>query len=123
MATKRPEVAPKKPSGDGIEKRVVKEIKRGAYVIRHEIWTMPDCPPTPMKVAYSPEGHYIGVTRWAFRLVKKYGVTQFFLRTNTSNVCSIGYSPKRKKWYGWSHRAIYGYRTRRQAERFAASVA
>ena len=23
--------------------------------------------------------------------------------------CSIGYSPKENKWYGWSHRAIYGF--------------
>jgi hypothetical protein len=90
-------MAPQKPSDSGIEKRVVKEIKRGVYLIRHEIWTMEGCPPTPIKAAYSREGHYIGQTRWAFRLVKKYGVTQFFLRTSTSSVCSVGYSPTKKK--------------------------
>ncbi|NCC61602.1 MAG: hypothetical protein EOM12_11815 [Verrucomicrobiae bacterium] len=25
------------------------------------------------------------------------------------NVCCIGFSPKNNKWYGWSHRAIYGF--------------
>jgi len=25
------------------------------------------------------------------------------------NTCSIGYSPEENKWYGWSHRAIFGF--------------
>ena len=32
------------------------------------------------------------------------------LRTDDSNVCSIGFSEKDNKWYGWSHRAIYGFK-------------
>lgn len=27
----------------------------------------------------------------------------------TDNVCSIGFCEKEQKWYGWSHRAIYGF--------------
>jgi hypothetical protein len=34
----------------------------------------------------------------------------------------IGRSRKDGKWYGWSHRAIYGFKTRQQAIRFADSV-
>jgi hypothetical protein len=30
-------------------------------------------------------------------------------RTLSHNVCSIGYNHIEKKWYGWSHRAIYGF--------------
>jgi len=26
------------------------------------------------------------------------------------SVCSIGYSEKEKKWYGWSHRAVNGFK-------------
>lgn len=26
------------------------------------------------------------------------------------SVCSIGFSEKDGKWYGWSHRAIYGFK-------------
>ena len=33
---------------------------------------------------------------------KKYGITEF----DTGNV---GFSPSKKKWYGWSHRAITGF--------------
>ena len=35
---------------------------------------------------------------------------------------SIGKSKKDGKWYGWSHRAIHGFKTRSQAIKFARSV-
>jgi hypothetical protein len=31
-------------------------------------------------------------------------------RTPESNVCSIGFSGHDGKWYGWSHRAIFGFK-------------
>ena len=34
----------------------------------------------------------------------------------------IGLSKKNGKWYGWSHRAINGFKTRDQAIKFADSV-
>ena len=43
-------------------------------------------------------------------------------RTPTSSVCSIGKSMKDGKWYGWSHRAYGGFKTRAEAIRFAESV-
>lgn len=100
----------------------IKEFRRGSYVIKHEMWDNGDGYPTKMKCAYSPEGAYIGNTRTAHRLFTKYGIAKFFLRTPTSNVVSVGYSPSEKKWYGWSHRAIFGYATRVEAEEFAESV-
>lgn len=42
-------------------------------------------------------------------LAKKYGITHREKRLATSQVCSIGYSPRRKKFFGWSHRAIAGF--------------
>lgn len=42
-------------------------------------------------------------------LAKKYGITQREKRTPTSQVCSIGYSERKKKHFGWSHRAIAGF--------------
>jgi hypothetical protein len=38
------------------------------------------------------------------------------------NVTSIGRSKKDGLWYGWSHRAINGFKTREQAKKFAESV-
>lgn len=61
-----------------------------------------------MKSAYTPDGHYIGRSRWAYRLAHKYGVVPE-LAAPGANVCSVGFSERKQKWYGWSHRAIYGF--------------
>lgn len=71
--------------------------------------------------AFSLEGGYIGDPRTSHRLWKRYGIVPE-LSDNKHNVCSIGYSARKRKWYGWSHRAIYGFRTRKQAQVFAESV-
>ena len=34
----------------------------------------------------------------------------------------LGKSAVDGKWYGWSHRAYYGFKTRQQADRFRESV-
>jgi len=62
-----------------------------------------------MKFAYTPEGHYIGNSKWAHRLIVRRGIKPE-LASLKDNVCSIGFCEKEKKWYGWSHRAIYGFK-------------
>lgn len=59
--------------------------------------------------AYTPGGQYLGNKRMAHLLCAKKGIDQFEKRTDTSTVCSIGFNSAEQKWYGWSHRAIYGY--------------
>ncbi len=89
---------------------VLKEFSRGPYIIRHEnvrmnkteAWTL-------MKSAYSPEGAYIGGTREAHRLWTRYGITKFFSR-KPGGTAVVGFSPRLKKWFGWSHRAISGFK-------------
>jgi hypothetical protein len=76
----------------------------------------------PYLVALSKEGYYLGAPKWPNRLYRKYGICTFEKREATSNVCSIGWSEREQKWYGWSHRAIAGFRTKQQAKRFARSV-
>lgn len=109
------------------------EARRGPFWIREEWWwfgpeSPKQLPPGKldepslwelMKSAYSADGVYVGEVKDAMRLWKKYGIERFYKLTRDGNVASVGYSPRRKKWYGWSHRAIYGYKTRCQAERFA----
>lgn len=96
-----------------MDKKRVKEFRRGSYVIRHERWTMEGEPPrdaTFMKSAYSiQDGSYIGSTKIAHRLWKKYGIEKFYSR-GPGKVTCIGYNPTTKTWYGWSHRAIFGFR-------------
>lgn len=43
------------------------------------------------------------------KMKKKYGITETEKHTPGSQVHSIGFSPKNQKWYGWSHRAVYGF--------------
>ena len=61
-----------------------------------------------LKSAYTPSGDYIGDQKTAYRLCKKRGIKPETISA-VHNVCSIGYCEKEQKWYGWSHRAIYGF--------------
>lgn len=60
-----------------------------------------------LKIAYTPTGEYIGKPLSAYRLCKTYGIAPECILGHT--VCSIGFSAKSSKWYGWSHRALYGF--------------
>jgi hypothetical protein len=79
------------------------------YVVRTERVGMPGCPEVTRRSAYTPNGEYIGDVATARRLIVKRGIAPQ-LRTPTSGVCSIGYNRRERKWYGWSHRAIFGFR-------------
>ena len=61
-----------------------------------------------LKSAYNENGDYIGNSVDAFRLCRIRGI-----KPEPSNeqatTCSIGFCEKEQKWYGWSHRAIYGF--------------
>lgn len=57
--------------------------------------------------AYNDNGDYVG-NRTDGRYLEKRGIVPE-LRTQTSKCCSIGFCEKEQKWYGWSHRAIYGF--------------
>lgn len=68
---------------------------------------------------------YIGDPNMAKTLTEKYKIEKFFLRKKGLSVATIGWSPKKGKgghWYGWSHRAISSFPTRKQAEKFAKEV-
>lgn len=59
-----------------------------------------------LEVAYTPRGSYIGNLETATFLVSK-GIVPEALPSH--NVCSIGFNKNEQKWYGWSHRAIFGF--------------
>ncbi len=88
----------------------VRHFKCG-YEVRREIVDGKDFggEDTEWSAAYTPNGDYIGSPRDANRLVAQRGIAPQ-TRTTGSGTCSIGYSTKDGKWYGWSHRAIFGFR-------------
>lgn len=88
----------------------IRKYKAG-YEIREELHdgtTAYDGKNFVMKVAYTPAGDYIGNSRQAHRLVKLKGIKPEII-DSSHTVCSIGFCEKEQKWYGWSHRAVYGF--------------
>jgi hypothetical protein len=61
-----------------------------------------------MTYALNLNGDYIGNVDDAKYLCEEKGIRPI-LRTPDSKTCSIGKSVIDNKWYGWSHRALYGF--------------
>lgn len=61
-----------------------------------------------VKWAFTPSGDFIGTSREAHKLVSTLGIAPQKRLTSHSG-CSIGFSNRNKKWYGWSHRALFGF--------------
>ena len=57
----------------------------------------------------SENGQWIGNPKTARMLCKKYGLRNIHKLKDSHCVCSIGFNKDEQKWYGWSHRAIYGF--------------
>lgn len=62
----------------------------------------------PIKAAYNYDGAYVGNPKQARHLGERGIIPELADAKHT--VCSIGRSTKDGKWYGWSHRAIHGFR-------------
>ena len=92
-----------------MDKELIKvTVSKDGYQIKEELWKYSEHEePTRMKAAYTPSGEYIGDVKFARFLVKRGIIPQ--INKPDHNVCSIGYCPSEKKWYGWSHRAIAGF--------------
>lgn len=77
-----------------------------------------------MVSAYTKTGFYIGDPDMAAYLYLKKGLRRlhpvglaldhskaaYDRVIRNSSPCSIGYKPETAEWYGWSHRAIYGFK-------------
>lgn len=90
-----------------IQVTVTSEVKRGELLFREETWTMDGNPATKMYSSYNLAGDYVGDRIEGEYLADKGIVPE--KRKPTSNICSIGFSHKDQKWYGWSHRAMHGF--------------
>jgi hypothetical protein len=94
---------------------------RGYYVATELVSIGKGLDSTEMKSAYTDGGHYIGTPKNAYYFTVKRGIRPE-LASKDHSVCSIGYCDKEGKWYGWSHRAISGFKSRKAAVKFARSV-
>jgi hypothetical protein len=88
--------------------KVIRRYKAG-YEIREEVWKIePNEPGTTMKTAYTLSGDWIGEPKLAHWFCAVMGIKPEKAKPEHC-VCSIGFCEKEQKWYGWSHRAIYGF--------------
>ena len=90
---------------------ISERVFKAGYVLRKERIENP-CkgePPMVWTMAYSVDGGYIGRSLEANRLCVQRGIRPQVINAGHT-VCSIGFSSKDGKWYGWSHRAIYGFK-------------
>lgn len=66
-----------------------------------------------IKCYYSKfDGSYftmVGMENYFKPLFKRGIIEQLQAISSDSKVTAIGFSPTKQKWYGWSHRAIYGF--------------
>jgi len=93
---------------------VKSEKDEGSYIVRDEV--VDDGHETKMKSAYSKkDGSYIGDPETAKMLDEKGIAPEKSAKDH--NVASIGFSSKDGKWYGWSHRAIYGFKVGSKCEK------
>jgi len=91
--------------------KIIKErVFKAGYVLRTELVEDPSMDePMEWTMAYNLDGDYIGNPKDAYLLCAKRAIGPQ-KRTRDSSVCSIGFSSKDSKWYGWSHRAIFGFK-------------
>ena len=81
------------------------------YEVRDTLYTGEDAhggPDIIIKMVYNHNGQYIGNSSTARYLCKEKGIAPEYIDA-ASRVCSIGFCEKEQKWFGWSHRAIFGF--------------
>jgi hypothetical protein len=84
----------------------VKEVSRMRLSVENIAMGYQDKPVFMFSV-YSEDGGYVGTVESALQYFKR-GIIPELSRPD-NKVCSIGKSVFDGKWYGWSHRAIYGF--------------
>jgi len=94
-------------------KEIIFTRNHGSYIIKKELIDDSEYGGNgklEMLNAYNENGDWIGDSKTAKHLSDKFKIKQFEKVSPKHSVCSIGYSPTSKKWYGWSHRAICGFK-------------
>ncbi len=86
----------------------VRKFKVG-YELRYELLSGEEAhgPPIKMTSAFTDDGHYVGNSKFAYRLFRR-GIKPELI-SPSHNICSVGFNATDQKWWGWSHRALYGF--------------
>ncbi len=99
-------------SSQGIMRICINQRKyKSGYIVKNEAWKFfgTDDPPAFIKAAYTFRGDYIGNVKIARFLIVKRKINPI-KASKQHTVCSIGFCKIDRRWYGWSHRNIFGFR-------------
>lgn len=79
----------------------------GPFVVRKELVACGSDDVT-IEAAYTQAGLYIG-SKHAAEVLTAAGCTEQVQPKDGGATCTVGYNPTEQKWYGWSHRAMFGF--------------
>lgn len=90
-----------------------KMIKVTGILFMKKVWGISMYRPTYHTWVENARGQYVGDEDFAVYLYKKGIIDPEIIPEkegcDTHRVCSIGWCESEQKWYGWSHRAIFGF--------------
>jgi len=91
-------------------RKIIKKEKFENYELRHEVIDGSEYNGADVTLisAYNNNGDYIGNKEVAASLDERGIMPEIADKENS--VCSIGFSKKKQKWFGWSHRAMFGFK-------------
>jgi hypothetical protein len=88
----------------------VKPYTKYGYEIRTEMWELVEGEePSETTAAYNLNGIYIGNEKSAKVICKKKGIIPEPAKDG-DGICTVGFCANESKYYGWSHRAMYGFK-------------
>jgi hypothetical protein len=88
---------------------VISVDKRPGYIIQTELVTDMYGTSFTSKLAYCHDGTLIGSPKDAHYLIDKLGIVPMKEELPNGSKVSIGYSERKRQWFGWSHRAVAGF--------------
>jgi hypothetical protein len=95
------------------DRKIIRFDLKGDYRVVQEYWYLGEeknkKDRTLVTTCYTNDGLWIGDQDIARFLCKKMGLSNLQKTDPEHCVVSIGFNKKEQKWYGWSHRAIYGF--------------
>ena len=75
---------------------------------KYDICLMDDIENYIYTEAFNKDGVYIGSEEDAEDICDKLGISPIPAKDGI-DICTIGFCEKEQKWYGWSHRAMFGF--------------
>ena len=90
---------------------VLSEEDKGDYIVKKELVTNLNDPQFEMDSAYSKSEPqcYIGLSKDAKEMFNDNDFDPKSLTGHGCKTCSVAFDKKEQKWYGWSHRARWGF--------------